>query len=96
MFTPAGDLLEKGSNFTSYDNPDVVELNSQALSLSGCDPEAHAQIYRKIQVIMQQDLPYIWLYSLNEMYAAQKTVNGFDPRPNQPYWHIDKWSKPIP
>ncbi len=96
MFTPAGDVLGKGSNFTSYDNPGVVELNSQALSLSGCDPEARAEIYRKIQVIMQQDLPYIWLYSLNEMYAAQKTVRGFDPRPNQPYWNIVKWSKPIP
>ncbi|MEP6988206.1 MAG: ABC transporter substrate-binding protein [Chloroflexota bacterium] len=80
-------------DFTFYDNPSVSkELNAQASSLPGCDVQARAKIYGEIQELLQQDLPFIWLYSLNEMYAAQKTIKGFDPRPNQLHWNIEKWS----
>ncbi len=74
----------------------MADLNVKALTLPGCDSAARAKIYGKIQAIMQQDLPYIWLYSLDEMVAAQKTIKGFDPRPNQPYWNIERWTKTQP
>ncbi|HEX2906415.1 MAG TPA: ABC transporter substrate-binding protein [Phototrophicaceae bacterium] len=91
LFTPAGDVVGGGSNNASYYNPEMVELNAQARSLPGCDPAARAEIYAKIQEIMQKDLPYVPLYAINGMYGASAGVEGFGPYPSQLYWNVDTW-----
>lgn len=96
LFTPGSDVVGAGSNFTSYSNPEFVELNNQAKSLPGCDPAERAQLYGQMQEIFQQDLPYIPLFAVNGMYAAQSTVEGFDPYPSQLYWNVDTWTVATP
>jgi len=92
LFTPSADVVGSGSNFTSYNNPEVTDLNAQAKAVPGCDPADRAPLYHQIQEIMQQDLPYVPLYARNGMYAARSNVHGFDPYPSQLYWNVDTWT----
>jgi peptide/nickel transport system substrate-binding protein len=95
LFTPASDVIGSGSNFTSFNNARFTELNAQAKSLPGCDPAERAAIYSEMQSIMQEELPYIWLFAQNGMYAAND-IEGFDPYPAQLYWNADAWSVATP
>lgn len=92
LFTPAADVVGSGSNFTSWNNEEFTALNAQAKSLPGCDPAERAALYAQMQEIFQNDLPYVPLFAINGMYAAQGTVEGFDPYPSQLYWNVDTWS----
>lgn len=96
LFTPAADVVGAGSNFTSYNNPEVTELNLQAKTVPGCDPAERAELYYQIQEIMQEDLPYLWLFTQNGMYAAGANVEGFDPFASQPFWNVDTWNVRTP
>lgn len=95
LFTPASDVIGSGSNFTSFNNERFTELNAQAKSLPGCDPAERAALYAEMQQIMQEELPYIWLFAQNGMYAAN-AIDGFDPYPSQLYWNVDAWSVSTP
>lgn len=96
LFTPSADVVGAGSNFTSYNNPEVTELNLQAKTVPGCDPAERAELYYQIQEIMQEDLPYLWLFTQNGMYAAGANVEGFDPFASQPFWNVDTWNVRTP
>jgi ABC-type transport system substrate-binding protein len=95
LFTLVSDVPAAGSNFTSYYNPAFDDLNrraNDATETNNCDLEARAELYREMQEIFQEDLPYIPLYSLNGMYAAQPNISGFNPYPAQPYWNVNSWA----
>jgi len=92
LFTSAGDKVGSGSNFTSYYNPKLEELNAQAKSLKGCKQDDRAQLYHQMEKIFQDDMPYIPMYVINGQYAARSTVDGFDPYANQMYWNVDTWT----
>lgn len=92
LFARTSDVVGSGSNFTSWSNPKVDELMQKALSLPGCDQAERAKIYAEIQAIFQQELPYIPMFVINGQYAARSAVNGFDPRPNEPFWNIETWT----
>lgn len=96
LFTPGSDVIPGGSNFTSYNNPRFTELNTQAKNVPGCDPLERAPFYHEMQAIMQEDLPYLWLFAQNGMYAAAAGMTGFDPRPSQLLWNIDTWALSTP
>ncbi len=96
LFTPASDVIGSGSNFTSYNNPEFTKLNEQAKTVPGCDPADRTPLYAQMQQIMQQDLPYLWLFAQNGMYAAGPNVEGFDPRPSNLLWNVDAWSVSTP
>jgi len=91
IFTTEADTLG-GSNFISYHNEEVDKLMKEALYLPGCDPEKRAELYGRIQEIMAEEMPYVWLFVQNGMYAAQAGVENFSPFPSQPIWNIDAWT----
>jgi peptide/nickel transport system substrate-binding protein len=82
-----------GSNSGSYINPEIDELFQQALNLPGCDVAARAEIYGQIQEILHRDAPYLFLYSVDGMFAWHDTVSGVDPYPAALYWNITEWTK---
>jgi peptide/nickel transport system substrate-binding protein len=96
LFTPASDVIGSGSNFTSFNNAEFTELNNQAKALPGCDPTERAAIYADMQQIMQEELPYIWLFTQDGFYAAGANVEGFGPYPSQLLWNVDTWSVSTP
>jgi len=92
LFTPAGDIVGGGNNNTSYNNPKVNELMEQARTVPGCDPAERTKLYAEIQKIMQEDLPYVPLFTIEGYYGASAAVSGFSPYPSQMYWNVDTWS----
>lgn len=96
LFTAQSDIVGSGSNFTSYNNARFTELNTLGNNVPGCDPAERAEYYYEMQEIMQEDLPYMWLFVQNGFYAAGADVGGFDPRPSQLLWNVDAWAVSTP
>lgn len=92
LFTPSSDIVGSGLDFTSYNNPDVNKLELDALHVPGCALKDRAAVYAKIQKIIQDDQPYIFLFAINGEYAANKSVKGFNPFAAQLYWNVDSWT----
>lgn len=92
LFGAGADIPGSGFNFTSFYNEEYFELEAQANEIQGCDPADRAPIYQRMQEIMQDEMPYLWLYAQNGMYVAQGNVAGFDPRPNAIDWNITSWT----
>jgi peptide/nickel transport system substrate-binding protein len=81
-----------GSNSGSYINPELDDLFQQALAVPGCDPAERAKIYGQIQEILNRDLPYLFLYSQNGIYAWHDNVEGVEPFPANLYWNVNEWA----
>lgn len=90
VFTRANDVLYTGGNTTSYFNPQVDELMTQAFNVPECDTEARTDIYHDVQSVLQEDLPYIWLYASQDM-VVSRGIAGVAPYVNQPFWNIRDW-----
>lgn len=82
-----------GDNFTSYINPELDELFEQAASVPGCAKEDRAAIYGEIQEILHRDVPYMFLFSIDGMYAWRSDLQGVNPYPAALYWNINEWTK---
>jgi peptide/nickel transport system substrate-binding protein len=92
LFSAEADVPGSGNNFTSFYNEEFFVLEQEALTLPGCDPEERAPIYHRMQEIMYDEMPYLWLYSINGFYAARSEVSGFDPYPANLWWNVDVWT----
>lgn len=79
VFTPTGDTVGGGFNFVSYNNPDVTAMYDEALALPGCDMGERQAIYQEIGQILHDELPWLWLFAPNVMYAEANSVQSWDP-----------------
>jgi peptide/nickel transport system substrate-binding protein len=91
LFTPISDVVGSGNNFTSFNNEEFTTLNEQARTLPGCDQGERKELYDRMQEIMQDELPYLWMYSINGMYVADDSLHNFDPRASNKFWNVDAW-----
>jgi peptide/nickel transport system substrate-binding protein len=96
LFTPQSDVVGSGSDFTSYNNPQFTDLNTQAKTVAGCATDDRAPLYGQMQKIIQDDAPYVFLFAQNGEYDAGANVQGFDPRPSNLLWNVDAWSVKTP
>lgn len=92
LFGAQADAPGSGFNFTSFYNEEYFELEQQANTVQGCAQEERAELYGEMQQIMYEEMPYLWLFSQNGMYAANQNISGFDPYPNNIDWNILEWS----
>jgi len=92
LFGAQADVPGSGFNFTSFYNEEYFELEEQANTVVGCAQEERAALYSQMQEIMFEEMPYLWLFSQNGMYAATDNVDGFDPFPNAVDWNITDWA----
>jgi peptide/nickel transport system substrate-binding protein len=91
IFTSDADVVGSGFNTGSYTNPEIDKLMKDAMNVPGCAAEDRAPYYWKIQEILQRDQAYIWLFATNGFYAANGSVEGFAPYPNNWTWNADTW-----
>ncbi len=91
IFLPDADVPGYGFNSMSYNNPEVTELMKTALALPGCVAAKRAPYYHRIQEIMQNDMPYLWLYTIKQMMAASPRLHGFAPRYGNALAGADSW-----
>jgi peptide/nickel transport system substrate-binding protein len=80
-----------GFNFPSYFNEEFETLGGMVNTVEGCDPQGRMEIAWRMQEILYEEQPYLWLYALNSVYAAAPQVSGFAPFPNFGQWNIDSW-----
>ncbi|MDW8171068.1 MAG: ABC transporter substrate-binding protein [Anaerolineae bacterium] len=85
---------EYGFNFGSYYNAEFEALSEYIFAgatADGCDQEKIKQAAYKVQEILWEDQPYLWLYALNSSYIAAPTIVDFAPFPAQGVWNISTW-----
>lgn len=68
-----------GGNFDGYSNPQVDQLTAQGLVTT--DPAKRAAIYKKLQLILANDVPDIWLYWGKVLSVATTKLHNYDPNP---------------
>jgi peptide/nickel transport system substrate-binding protein len=91
LFTTDGDVVGSGFNSFSYSNPEVDRLFKEANNVPGCAPEDRAPIYAELQKLLQDDQAYIWLFTQDGFYAANKSIENWSPKPNNLYWLAEDW-----
>lgn len=93
-FSPAADQRYRGPyapNFGSYNNETVSDLFTEARTVSTCDRATRRALYSQIQDEFDAETAVIPLLVEQDMFVAQPSVIGFDPRPGRPLWNIRDW-----
>lgn len=84
---------EKELNFISFSNPEVDELLEKGRR--SFDINARKKAYFRIQEILAEELPYIFLYVPDATPIVQARIKGIRPTAigisyNQPQWYVPK------
>jgi peptide/nickel transport system substrate-binding protein len=87
------DVVGSGFNNTSYQNPRVEELLVEGYSSPGCLPENRAPIYKEIQQIIHDEVPYIFLNGRVSNAFYNKDWTNINPGTWSFNWNIDNWYK---
>lgn len=82
-----------GFNFVSYQNPRLETLLQQGLTTPGCQPQDRAPIYREIQQILHNDLPYIFLAGIVQNIGYSSRWAGIEPGPWDFYHNVHVWHR---
>lgn len=85
-FTPAG------GNGSHYSNPTVDDLFAQGQAVTD-EPERKAT-YTELATILNEELPWIFLWSPNSLFAVSNRLQGFEAPSysNNKFWNAETWS----
>lgn len=85
-FTPGG------GNASRYSNERVDELYAEGQSTG--DPEGRKAAYTEIAQILNEDLPWIYLWSPNALYAVSNRLQGYEAPSyvDNKLWNAETWS----
>jgi ABC-type transport system substrate-binding protein len=85
-FTPTG------GNYSHYSNPKVDDLFKQGRTIA--DLTQRKQIYTQAAQIMNDDAPWILLWSPNSIFAYNKRLQGFKPPSYATHqvWNAEEWT----
>jgi len=61
------------------------------ISVKQPDHEGRRELLYKAQEIINEDLPYLFLYSPNKVLAINKEIQGVKPNPVNIYYDISDW-----
>jgi peptide/nickel transport system substrate-binding protein len=91
-------LLATGGaeNFSRWSNAEADRAMEQAAATA--DPEKKQQLYRRVQKLFAEELPYLPLMQLVSLYAVKKSVHNFRPNPYMlnaisDFWNVSEWWK---
>ncbi len=90
----SGKTKEKEFNFVSYNNPEVDDLLEQGRRTFVIEERKRA--YFRIQEILADDLPYIFLYVPEATPIVQARFMGIKPSPIGIEYNLPKWFVPKP
>jgi len=85
-FTP------NGGNASHYSNPQVDQLFTEGVGTT--DLAKRKQIYTQIAKILNQEVPWIYLFSPNSIYGYRNRLHGFAPPSyiDNKLWNAETWS----
>jgi peptide/nickel transport system substrate-binding protein len=90
----SGKTKEKEFNFVGYNNPEVDALLEKGRRTF--DIEARKKIYYRMQEILAEDLPYIFLYVPEATPIVNARFRGIKPSPIGIEYNLPKWFVPKP
>ncbi|MCL5024088.1 MAG: peptide-binding protein [Nitrospirae bacterium] len=90
----SGKTKEKEFNFVSYSNPEVDALLEKGRRTF--DLEERKKAYFRMQEILAEDLPYIFLYVPEALPIVQARFKGIKPSPIGIEYNLPKWYVPEP
>ena len=81
-----------GGNYGHYSNPEIDELYPQGKATG--DLEERKRIYTQIAQILNDECPWIFLYSPNSIYGVSNRLQGFLPPSyiDNKFWNAEEWS----
>ncbi len=77
------------SNYMRYCNATVDRLEQQALSHSS--QRLRRSAYIRIARIVASDVPIVYLFNADYLYAYRKQLSGFQPNAFLPTWNAARW-----
>jgi peptide/nickel transport system substrate-binding protein len=96
LWTAQHDRPGSDFNFTSYQNAEVDRLLQQANSVPGCRPEDRAPLYKQVQRLIHDDLPYIFVAGAVGDTGYRQELGGVQPAAWDFFWNIHQWYKSAP
>ena len=85
------DTPGSGFNFVSYQNPEIDQLLKDGYAVPGCAPADRAPIYKRIQEIIYDDVPYVFISGGVGNTAYSTRWGGIDPGPWSFYYNVHEW-----
>ncbi|MEZ4677739.1 MAG: ABC transporter substrate-binding protein [Caldilineaceae bacterium] len=86
------DTPGSGFNFTSYHNQEVDDLLDAGVNVPGCAEEERAPIYKQIQQLIHDDVPYVFVSGSVGNTGYTDKWQGLDPGEWSFYWNVEQWS----
>jgi peptide/nickel transport system substrate-binding protein len=86
------DVPGSGFNAVSYHNPELDKLLEEGVSVPDCSTEKRGPIYKQIQQIIHDDVPYIFVSGSVGNTAYTKKWQGISPGPWSFYYNIEQFA----
>ena len=96
LWTAQHDRPGSDFNFVSYQNAEVDRLLQQANTTPGCKPEDRAPLYKQVQRLIHDDLPYIFISGAVGDTGYRRDLGGVQPAAWDFFWNIQDWYKVTP
>jgi peptide/nickel transport system substrate-binding protein len=77
------------SNYMRWCDPQVERLESAALAAT--DRGARKRLYRRIGQIVAREVPILYLFNADYVYAYRRSLRGFAPNAFLPTWNAYGW-----
>lgn len=89
-FTKAN-FTPNGGNASHYSNPQIEQLFTQGVATT--DLAKRKAVYDQVAKILNQDLPWIYLWSPNSIYGIRQRLHGFVPPSysDSKLWDAESW-----
>jgi peptide/nickel transport system substrate-binding protein len=91
LFFAKYDVPGGGFNFCSFYRPDYEPLELEAKTVEGCAYEDRGAIYKEIQEIFYDELPYVFLYATRAITVINQRIGGVNPAPWSTTYNIHEW-----
>ena len=91
LWKPIYDVPGSGFNYVSFQSARVDELLTQGVTMPGCAPEDRAPIYKELQSIIHDQVPYIFLSGAIQNIGYRNNWGNVDPGPWSFYWNVHTW-----
>ena len=86
------DVPGSGFNNVSYHNPELNKLLEEGVSVPGCDTAKRAPIYKKIQQIIHDDVPYVFIAGSVDNIGYTTKWDGINPGPWLFYHNVEQFA----
>jgi peptide/nickel transport system substrate-binding protein len=84
-----GALGGQEASYSSWADPVVLDLLDRIGSTP--DQDSRARLYEELQVYMQENPPFIYLYEPVTFEAINRRVQNYHPLGGEDYWLFDTW-----